>query len=242
MIEIDLLDNIYTNKLLIDLFSNSENLDKFHCGTNIDFIDEAFLKERDLDVSSRNTLYNVIKRQYEECNLPVSDCIREIKNEGVFTVTTGHQLCMFGGPQYFIHKIVSVICLVKKLKIKFPNYDFIPVFWMASEDHDFKEINHINIFNNHLSVDGEDSVAVGTLNPSIFDSVLNELQLIFKNDNRYHELDTIFLNALKKPNWSQATRYWISKLFSKDDLLIFDANDKHLKKLFYESFLSEVKD
>ena len=240
MTEIDLLDNIYKNKLLVDLFENDQGLKDFHCGSNVDFIDESFLKQRDLDSKTRNILYNAISKQYEECDLPLSKNIELIKNEGVFTITTGHQLCLFGGPQYFIHKIVSVICLAKKLKKKFPKNDFLPVFWLASEDHDFKEINHLNVFNNHLSVEGEDSIAVGKLKPSIFDPILQDLQLIFKNDNRYNELEAIFSNALKKATWSQSTRYWISKVFNNEDLIVFDSDDKSLKELFFDSFSSEI--
>ena len=240
MIEIDLFDNIYKNKLLVDLFDNNQGLKDFHCGCNIDFIDESFLKQRDLDTKTRKILYNTISKQYEESDLPLPKNVKLIKNEGVFTITTGHQLCLFGGPQYFIHKIVSVLSLAKKLKEKFPQNDFIAVFWLASEDHDFKEINHLNVFNNHLTIEGEDTIAVGKLNPSIFDSILQELQLIFKNDNRYNELDYVFSNALKRGTWSQSTRYWVSKLFNNEDLIVLDADDKSLKELFFDSFSSEI--
>ncbi|HCD87500.1 MAG TPA: bacillithiol biosynthesis cysteine-adding enzyme BshC, partial [Algoriphagus sp.] len=58
-----------------------------------------------------------------------------------FTVTTGHQLNLFTGPLYFIYKIVSTIKLAEELNKAYPNQHFVPVYWMASEDHDFDEIN-----------------------------------------------------------------------------------------------------
>ena len=63
--------------------------------------------------------------------------IELLKNKNTYTVTTGHQLCLFTGPLYFIYKLFSVINLAEDLKKDFPQFDFVPVYWMASEDHDF---------------------------------------------------------------------------------------------------------
>ena len=50
--------------------------------------------------------------------------------------------------KYVMAKLIttSIINLVKKIKVNYPDYNFIPIFWMASEDHDFEEINHFNFF------------------------------------------------------------------------------------------------
>ena len=63
-----------------------------------------------------------------------------IENINTFTVTTGHQLSLFTGPLYFLYKIISTINLSEELKLKYPDFNFIPIYWMASEDHDFEEI------------------------------------------------------------------------------------------------------
>ena len=115
-------------------------------------IDIDFIKKRDLDENQRNILYDVISEQYLNTELDIPYELKLIKNKGTFTITTGHQLCVFGGPQYFIHKIISVLKLTEDLRNKFKDLNFIPVFWMASEDHDFEEISHLNIFNKKLSI------------------------------------------------------------------------------------------
>jgi uncharacterized protein YllA (UPF0747 family) len=61
-----------------------------------------------------------------------------------FTVTTGHQLNLFSGPLYFLYKIISTINLTTELKVKYPDSNFVPIYWMATEDHDFEEINYFN--------------------------------------------------------------------------------------------------
>lgn len=240
MIELPLLETIYKNKLLVDLLNNKNKLKDFHLGTDLNSIDEAFLANRDIDLEKRALLVECLKKQYSDCEIPAPLTLDSLSNKGVFTVTTGHQLCLFGGPQYFIHKIISVISLVKKLKLKYPENDFVPVFWLASEDHDFKEISTLNIFNKKLSVDGEDTIAVGKLSPVIFEPILEELKNIFKNDNRFNELESVFSKALTKQSWSLATRYWVTHLFGKDDLVILDPDEKSLKHLFIDSFKKEI--
>ncbi|GIS08121.1 MAG: hypothetical protein CM15mP112_02330 [Flavobacteriales bacterium] len=70
-----------------------------------------------------------------------------MSKNNTYTVTTGHQLCLFTGPLFFIYKIFSTINLVEKLTEKYPNNNFVPLFWLASEDHDLNEINHFYVNN-----------------------------------------------------------------------------------------------
>ncbi len=240
MIKIPLLNTVYKDKLLIDLLENKEQLKDFHNGTNLSAIDSEFINHRDLDLKRRKTLVSSIKQQYLDANLAVPKNLDKLSKKGCFTITTGHQLCVFGGPQYFIHKIISVIKIAQGLKKRFPNNDFVPVFWLASEDHDFKEISNLNIFNNELKVEKEDSIGVGKLSPSIFEPVLNDLKVIFKNDDRFKNLNKIFSEALCKDNWSLATRYWLAKLFDVNELIIVDPDDKSLKELFASTMNDEI--
>ena len=48
---------------------------------------------------------------------------------------------LFTGPLYFLYKIISTINLCKELQKKYPENNFVPIYWMATEDHDFEEIN-----------------------------------------------------------------------------------------------------
>ncbi|WP_374959899.1 bacillithiol biosynthesis BshC, partial [Gilvibacter sp.] len=81
-----------------------------------------------------------------------------------FTITTGHQLNLFTGPLYFLYKIVSVINFCKQAKDAYPKHEFIPVYWMATEDHDFDEINYFNFKGSKIAWNRKDGGAVGELN------------------------------------------------------------------------------
>ena len=240
--EIPLLENFYKNQILEDLFKKNSKLKDFHNGISVDHIDIDFIKKRDLNENQRNTLFNVLSEQYLNTELDIPNDLKLIKNKGTFTVTTGHQLCVFGGPQYFIHKIISILKLTEDLRNKYTDFNFLPIFWMASEDHDFEEISHLNIFNNKLSISKEDGGGVGKINPELFSPILNQLKDIFKNDNRFDHLETIFSNTLKKNTWSEATRYWIHRVFEKENLVVLDADDKRLKKIFQPIIQKELEE
>ena len=236
MNEIPLFDNFYKNEVLKELFRKNSKLENFHNGLNLDRINEKFLNNRDLNESQRKILFNVIQQQYQQLGEDFPTSLNLIKNKGTFTITTGHQLCVFGGPQYFIHKIISIIKTAYNLKKRFKDKNFIPVFWMASEDHDFKEISELHLFNKTLKVEKEDSIEVGKLKSELFLPILNELKEIFKNDHRFNFLESIFSNALNYNSWSEATRYWIHQIFKKENLIILDADDKRLKKNIFSNY------
>ena len=87
--------------------------------------------------------------------------IKLLADNKTFTITTGHQLNIFTGPLYFIYKIVTAINLGKELKQAFPDYNFVPVYWMATEDHDFEEINHVKIEDKMLTWNKQAAGATG---------------------------------------------------------------------------------
>lgn len=73
--------------------------------------------------------------------------IERLKEKNSVVVIGGQQAGLLTGPMYTINKIISVIRLAKEQesKLKIP---VIPVFWIAGEDHDYDEINHIHTLRN----------------------------------------------------------------------------------------------
>ncbi len=173
----------------------------------------------------RQTLVNALTLQYEQLSVPkeVSGNIASLLKPNTYTVTTGHQLNLFGGPLYFIYKIITTINLAKELNKQDPNHHVVPVFWMASEDHDFEEINHFNLFGKTWKWDTSQKGAVGRFAPEGIDALLHSLP----------EKITLFEKAyLEHKTLSEATRYFVNELFGKDGLIILDADRRELKKEF----------
>ena len=236
------LHEIYSSKFILDFIAGDISLANF-ISTDYQLKDfKSQLSKKDFSIEKRRILSEVIASQYESTGLPNPESLELLLAENTFTVTTGHQLCLFGGPQYFIHKIISVISLAHKLKVAYPEYNFIPIFWMASEDHDFDEISSVKIFNENIKVEGENSRLVGRIPTNEFSSSLEELEQLFKNDSRGEHLISIFKEAFNKNNWADCTRYWVNQLFKKHGLVIVDADSLQLKNIFSSIIELEIKD
>ena len=184
----------------------------------------------------RMNLVDVLKKQNQSIDLSdlTQSNIESLESTDTFTITTGHQLCIFTGPLYFLYKIVSTINLSLALKQKYPSKHFVPVFWLASEDHDFDEINHINLFDQTIQWDSNQGGAVGRMNLSDFSTVLQDLNLLMGKSQNAERLKAIFYKAYSSTNLAQATRVLINELFKDDGLVIIDGDDVHLKKSFVD--------
>ena len=105
------------------------------------------IKEKQFSKTNRETLVKVLQEQYLNLNTSkrTSANIELLGKNNTYTITTGHQLNLFTGPLYFLYKILSTINLCEELSVKYPEQNFVPIYWMASEDHDFEEINFFNL-------------------------------------------------------------------------------------------------
>ena len=207
------------------------------------------MEDKSKEFINRELLVRVISDQYLSSGLLDQENYSQITkvkidslaSENTFTVTTGHQLCLFTGPLYFLYKIVSTINLSKKLKDKYPHRDFVPVFWMASEDHDFAEVNHVNLFGKKIAWESESEGPVGRMHTSTFIKLLEELEQIIGDHPNALRLMELFKTAyLNRENLSQSTRCLVHTLFSEYGLVIVDADDKRLKNEFVSLMSDDI--
>lgn len=193
---------------------------------------------------NRRLLVGELKRQQALVNnthAKTNSNIEWLLNEETFTVTTGHQLCLFTGPLYFIYKIISVINLCETLKSEFPDKKFVPVYWMASEDHDAEEINHANVFNKKVSWLTNQKGSVGEFSTDGIASVINELKTILGHSPNADELIDLFTTAYTKhTNLSLAMRYIVNEWFGEYGLVVLDGNSAELKKCFTKTLKQEI--
>jgi len=137
--------------LALSYFNNEKGLSSFYKRSNklINYKDQIQEKQKNFNNKFRVILSKELNEQYKP--IPDNDIqlslIDDLTKPNTFTVTTGHQLNLFTGPLYFFYKIIDTIKICKDLKLKFPEMNFIPIYWMASEDHDFEEINFFKTVN-----------------------------------------------------------------------------------------------
>lgn len=192
-------------------------------------------KQANFNNSNRTTLVAVLQKQYSA--IKTSDFtqqnIEALKVSNTFTVTTGHQLNLFTGPLYFLYKIISTINLTKELKAKYPAYNFVPVYWMATEDHDFEEINYFNFKGRKLRWNKLSTGPVGRLSTEGLADVFEIYAQELGSSTNAETIKKLFQEAyLEHDNLADATRHLANALFGSYGLVILDADNQDLKHSF----------
>ncbi|MDT0676039.1 bacillithiol biosynthesis cysteine-adding enzyme BshC [Autumnicola musiva] len=231
----------YFSRLILDYLDRKEDLKKFYSRyPEIDNFGQQIEEKMDsFSVENRKVLVEVLETQYENIHTSAATeaNIKALGKTSTFTVTTGHQLNLFSGPLYFVYKIISTINLTRMLKEKYPEYDFVPVYWMATEDHDFEEISFFNLkgkkFKWNSTEERAGKTAVGYLSTEGLQEVFNLFSAEIGVGEDADFLKNLFETAyLKHDNLTNATRFLANELFRAYGLVILDAQDKKLKKLF----------
>ena len=240
---INLSDTKQFSRLISDYINGEESLRKFYSyKPSADSFKQA-IEDKSKETINRKLLVEVINEQYAKTGITnQQSTINNLLNDNTYTVCTGHQLCLFTGPLYFIFKIITTINLAEELKKNFPDYNFVPVYWMASEDHDFAEVSSINLFGKKVLWNNETAKgAVGRLNTASLSTVIDELKQILGESDNAKELIQLFTDAyLTHTNLADATRYLLHSLFAEYGLVILDSDDARLKNEFIDIIKDDI--
>jgi bacillithiol biosynthesis cysteine-adding enzyme BshC len=213
------------NQFFLDYINGKESLKRFYGSfpkienfkQQIESKSKAFSKE------SRNRLTDVLTQQYQ--GLPLSESVKNnlasLREAKTFTVITGHQLNIFTGPLYFIYKIATVVNACKQLKQAYPDCAFVPVYWMASEDHDFEEISYFKLYGKKYVWKTEQTGAVGRFSTDSLKSLLTDVP---------GEIGVFKEAYTKQKTLSGAVRQYVNQLFGDEGVVVLDADDRELKK------------
>jgi bacillithiol biosynthesis cysteine-adding enzyme BshC len=204
---------------------------------------EIIHQKKITEKSNRKDLVEALSNQYSDMRVheSVTQNIYSLNKENTFTITTGHQLNLFTGPLYFIYKIISTLKTADHLNKLYSEYHFVPVYWMATEDHDFEEINHTYIANQKVQWNSSQSGMVGEFGLEDIEKVLAQLELALDNSISSKEIIDDFKKAyLNKENLSIATRTLVNSLFENFGLVIIDANNSKLKRSFSKIIEEEL--
>jgi bacillithiol biosynthesis cysteine-adding enzyme BshC len=189
--------------------------------------------EKEFSKDKRIILQKILQQQYAglTTSKSVDRNLLAFEYSNVYTVTTGHQLNIFTGPLYFIYKIVTTINLAKTLNEKYPDKHFVPVYWMASEDHDFEEISYFHLFGKKYQWQTDQTGAVGRFRPESLSKVLSELpESVELFEKAYLDQNTL----------AQSARYYINELFGEDGLIVIDSDNSELKSLFRDVMQDDI--
>lgn len=210
--------------LFLDYINRKADLQPFYNAFPTPEIFADAARQRDFAPEKRRTLHQVLTAQYAGYgSQAIASQIDSLLGHKTYTVTTGHQLNIFSGPLYVIYKLATTVNLARNLNRLHPDCHFVPVYWMATEDHDLAEINHFHLFGTKHTWHTEQTGAVGRMDPGGIAEIvsgLNPKPALFEKAYATHK------------TLAGATRHWATELFGDQGLLCLDADHPALKKQF----------
>lgn len=167
---------------------------------------------------------------------------------GALTLVTGQQAGLFTGPLYTINKVISLIKHAKELERK-NGQAVIPVFWVASEDHDIDEIDHVYINNREglrrLSIPWKQAPNRSASKVGLSSEMLAKLELQVNSsliDSPFkQEISKKILNYYRASSLSTAFAAFLYDLFADFGLVIFDADSPEIRREEGDLFKQIIK-
>jgi bacillithiol biosynthesis cysteine-adding enzyme BshC len=179
--------------------------------------------------------------------------LRRFVEEGGAVVTTGQQTGLFTGPMYTVHKILTAIRLAEELEREL-GVVVLPVFWSASEDHDFAEVNHadtvdrrrgevVRIAVEHFASDGPwpRPMSETVLGPDVEAAVDQFSEIVAEYGDAGGMLRRIRDAYRPRATIAGAFLEVVTELFAGFDLLVTDAADPALKAASLPVLLGEAE-
>jgi len=231
-------------KLVKDYLDGNPSLKNlYEFEPEMDSFEKAMLLKQSFPVRNREVLCQSLIDQYKETGLlseSLEARIKLLESDDTFTITTGQQNGILLGPLYTALKICNTIALAKALKEKFPSKNFLPVFWMATEDHDIDEIRTVNVCGKKYTWETQQTGAAGKLSNKGLTDLIQQI----KAELSENESSELFLEICRKAyelnDLSKATRYLAHFLFENEELIIIDADRKELKQIFTSIISNDI--
>ena len=241
-------------KLFSDYVNNPEKTGEFY---PTHFRDESSWQSVMDQVSGqkrdRGELIRILKRQNSDLGLgqAVMESIDKLGEASAFAVVTGQQVGILAGPLYTIYKAMATIKLARHLS-SIHDAEFIPVFWIESNDHDMEEVNHINLLDSDsellkLEYFPEKYVPGCSMKDVPVDDGFRDLILDLENrlpntEFKDHIFQIIRDAYLSSQDIGHGFGRMIAQLLGKYGLVLLDPSDREMKSLMRPIFERNIQE
>lgn len=241
------------NRLFQDYIYHYEKVKKFFQGDPYVFNNyRTIICKINKRKYNRDLLYSILGEeniQFAASSKALTN-IELLKKNDTYVVVGGQQVGIFGGPLYTFYKAITIIKLAQKLAYELKK-NVVPLFWLASDDHDFQETNHINI------IDKNNQIVKLKYSPKTALSALPMYSINLKEeiDELIEKTDFLTFDSEFKKNVLEELRgcytsgntisyafgKWLAKVFANYGLVLIDPYDVRLKRLGSCIFKKEVE-
>jgi bacillithiol biosynthesis cysteine-adding enzyme BshC len=236
----------HTTRLFTDFLSYLSNVQPFY-PRSPHF--EEWLKEEasklSYDPARRERVTEILERQNKSWNASAQTLANlDRLRKGAAAVVTGQQVGLFGGPMFAIYKALTAVKLAEEATAA--GVDAVPVFWLATYDHDLAEVNHV-------SVPGPDGVLQVLTTPS-HDVPGAPVSAVRLADEIVPLLDqavkllgdcetTRFLRESYRPGESLGTAFarFYAEIFAEWGVIVLDASDAELDRVAEPMFRAAIE-
>lgn len=202
----------------------------------------SWLDQERVTGADRQRLADALRRFNERAGNAgeAMDAIERLRDERTLCVVGGQQASLFTGPLLVIYKAVTLLRLAKEASGKL-NRPVVPVFWIAGEDHDFDEVNHVNYLTPNLQVDKikvehptglRTSVSRTKLGRQQWEDALRQLEQSLMTTEFKDELVQSFRAAVEdSATLVDLFARLMARLFGSQGLVLLDSDDPRLRKV-----------
>lgn len=233
----------FFSRIILDYLNDSESLAPFYSyKPQLTAFKEA-MEAKGNERIDRKLLVDVLLRQnnHQDLSLLTRKNIDLLGNETTFCCVTAHQLNICSGPLYVIYKTLSVISLCRALQLEYPDRQFVPVYWLGSEDHDLAEIDHFHFFHESIQWLTDQKGPVGRMKPTGMENVLSKTgELAGESENALEWMRLLKASYHNASSMAEATRTLLNQLFGEYGLVVIDGDDKSLKQNCSEIIREEL--
>ncbi len=253
--EIPFIELPEQSKLYTDYVSDFESVRKYY---NVDFSNDDELRAHFSKVLAgfnpkRKSAVEILRKQNLRLNSsPDFEPLLELlAQDNTVCIVTGQQVGLFCGPLYTLFKTISAIKLASELKERFPEFGFVPVFWLEGDDHDLEESNHVHLLNRASDVvrveaiftNGE-SENLRPLSEIKFDAsveqVFQQIDALLPDTDFKSGLMQILTDSYKEgESYSAAFARTLTKILGKSRILLIDPYDAEVKNFLKPVFERE---
>ena len=235
----------HTTNLFRDFLSYSPEIRKFYPtqpdATHI----AAFAKLIRQDPVHRGKVADALERQNKAWGASEAALrnIQRLKN-GAFAVVTGQQVGLFGGPLLSLMKAASVLALARQVEAQ--GVECVPVFWMATEDHDLAEVNQALLLTHEFeqvaftaTTDGLTGAPVANIRFGIGTNDIVAQAAALLGDST--AADFLRESYVEGETFSNAFAKLYARIFGEHGLILLDPADRALHQVAAPLFADAIR-